>query len=190
MESLLGWFSEFVHYMASWAPRPSLIDATEAAVLFTRGKPGHKVGPGLVWWVPAFQKLEQYSALQDAYEFRPCVLTTKDGVSVALGFALIWSIEDILLACTTCDSFAEIVREMGESILPEIVVGHTWDELLAALANSDEHKGWSLNRQLKSASVGMLKPYGLRVHQCRINNIAKCRVVRVIQNGAHGKDAA
>lgn len=185
MESLFGWFSELVRNLASWIPRPELIDVTRGAVIFTRARQPKVVGPGLVWHVPAVQRLEHYSTLADAYEFRPCTLTTKDGVCVALGFALVWSIEDILLACTTCDDFHRIIKEMGESILPELVIGHTWDELLASLG--PEAVGWSFNRKLKSAAGSLLKTYGMRVHSARVNNVARCRVLRVIGNDAAGQ---
>lgn len=179
---LFGWFSDFVYWAASWLPRPAQVDVTEGAVLFTRGQEPKVCKHGLVWWVPALQRLEQYSVLQDAYEFRPVFLVTKDGKAVAVGFSLLWSIEDILLACTTCDDFQSIVKEMGESLLPELVVGHTYEELLSSLR--PEGRAWSFNRQLTSSAQALLKPYGLRVHSARINNVAPCRVVRVIQNDA------
>ena len=67
------------------------------------------VNPGLYAEVPLYERWEDYSILWDASEFRPCVLVTKDGREVAVGFVLIWRVAEPLTAATTIDEAEAMV---------------------------------------------------------------------------------
>jgi regulator of protease activity HflC (stomatin/prohibitin superfamily) len=170
----------FVEQITAWLPRPFLVNVTERGVRFRRGQDPTVVDPGLRCKVPISSTVEVVSLLRDTSEFPPVTLTTKDGITVALGIVIVWAIDDPLKAVTTTDDLVAMVGDVGESLLPEIVLAMTWEEVLAAAANRNGRE-WSLNRRLAADAQRLLDEYGVRVISARVNSLARARVLRLIQ---------
>jgi regulator of protease activity HflC (stomatin/prohibitin superfamily) len=172
--NLLEIVAQFFQYVTAWIPRPRHVVSVERHVRWRFGNEPTLIGPGLYAEVPLFERWEAYSVLWDANEFRPCVLVTADGREVAVGFVLIWRIAEPLTTATTIDDAEAMVGEVGESLLPDVISAHNWADLMGSTKKA--------NQQLKTEANRLLREYGLEVKKARINNLARCRVHRVIQN--------
>lgn len=170
----------FLQHLASWIPRPFLVNVTERAVRFRMGMEPRVVEPGLHLQVPLFSTVEYYSLLKDAYEFAPTVLVTKDLRVVSVGFVIVWHIkaEDVISAATTVDDLSRMIGEVGESLLPPLLLAHTFDELVDRVRGGRGLKPF--NYFLTETADDLLTQYGVTVDYARINFLAPSRVFKLI----------
>lgn len=181
LDAIFGVLGEFVRLLLSWLPRPYLVNVTERGVLFRRGRPPILKAPGFRWHTPLFSTVERYSILKDASAFEPAVLPTKEGKPVAVGFVIVWHIDpcNVVTAATTTDDLDEMVGEIGESLLPPLVLGFSFDELLERVRGA---RGMTtVNASLKNDAQELLEPYGVTVDSARVNFLAPVRVLRLLQ---------
>jgi regulator of protease activity HflC (stomatin/prohibitin superfamily) len=180
LDSILSVFGEFIQLIFSWLPRPFLVNVTERAVLFRRGQDPILKGPGFRWHTPLFSDYEMYSILKDAAEFEPVVLPTKDGKPVAIGFCIVWHLEheDVITAATTTDDLEAMIGEIGESLLPPLILGYTLDELLERVRGDRGMK--TVNKSLSEEAQALLTPFGVTVDYARINFLSPTRVFKLI----------
>lgn len=180
LDAIFQVLGELVRLLLSWLPRPYLVNVTERAVLFRRGRPPILKGPGFRWHTPLFSTYERYSLLRDPVKFAPAILPTRDGKPVAIGFVIVWHIEpkDVVTAATTTSDLEEMIGEVSESLLPPLVLQHSFDELLGRVRGGRNLK--TVNESLTEESQALLEPYGVTVDSARINFLAPSRVFRLL----------
>lgn len=180
--NLLDAIARLFEYITSWLPRPFLINVTQRGVRFRMGKPPILLEPGFHIKVPLVSTVEEFSLLKDATEFEPIVLPTKDGKPVAIGFVIIWHIdpENVIKAATTTDSLTAMVGEIGESLLPPLVMQYDWETLLARIRGGGNLK--TIDEFLTADAQAMLEEYGVTVDRARINFLSPARVLKLISN--------
>ena len=184
MESAFAWLDRILTFVGRFIPQPYIIKVTERTVLFRFGKRIILKGPGLHWHWPITSPIETMEVVEQAREFNPAVLTTKDCRTVAVGFTLLYEIEDLIVALTKTDSVLQTVGELGEAAIASVIASHTFDELLAEIGNQDKlHRG-AFNKKLTRSVRRLVRKYGIKVKSCRIGNFAECYVVRLIQSTA------
>jgi regulator of protease activity HflC (stomatin/prohibitin superfamily) len=156
------------------------VNVNERAVKFVRGKDPIFLEPGLHWWLPLTTTCEKFSVLKDATEFEPVVVPDRNGKPIAIGFAVIWHIaaEDTIKAATTTDDHTAMVGEIGESLLPPLVLRYSFDELRARIRGGGNMK--TINDMLTEEARGLLSEYGITVDRCRINFVSPARVLKLI----------
>lgn len=178
---LLQLIAQFLEGITSWLPRPYLVNVTERVVRFRTGKAPRLVSPGFRWYTPLFSTIERYSLLKDAVEFQPVVLPTRDGKPVAVGFVIVWHIgpDDVVKAATTTDDLVAMIGEIGESLLPGLVLGYTFEELLERVRGGRNLR--TVNDALAAEAQDLLEPYGVTVYSARVNFLAPARVFRLLQ---------
>jgi len=177
---LAALLSSFLQGLTAWLPRVVLVNVTQRAVRFRRGQEPVLLEPGFHWYLPLTTTVELTSILLDASEFKPTVLPTSDGKTVAIGFVIVWKIDpkNVIKAATTCDSPEGMIGEQGESLLPEIVAGHSNDELLARIRGDRGMK--TINSKLTADASSLLGEYGLTVVSARVNFLAPTKVFRLL----------
>jgi regulator of protease activity HflC (stomatin/prohibitin superfamily) len=183
---LVQFITSVLQGLTSWLPRILLVNVTERAVKFVRGKEPIFLEPGLHWWLPLTTTCEKFSILRDATEFEPVVVPDRDGKPIAIGFAVIWHIapEDTVKAATTTDDHMAMVGEVGESLLPPLVLQYSFSELMDRIRGGRNMK--TINDMLTEEAKGLLSEYGITVDRCRINFTAPARVFKVIGNPVVG----
>jgi regulator of protease activity HflC (stomatin/prohibitin superfamily) len=186
---LLQLFANFLQGITSWFPRPFLINVRERGVLFRRGLDPILLNPGLHWHTPLFSSYERFSIMKGANEFPAVVLPTSDDKSVAIGFVLVWHIEakDVITAATSTEDLEAMAGEVGESLLPPLVMSNTWDTLFARVRGGDAASTSIGKSRLKTANASLtedaqalLEPYGITVDSARVNFLAKSRVFNIL----------
>jgi len=178
---LLQFFTNILQGLTSWFPRIVLVNVTERGVKFVRGKDAKLLKPGLHWWLPLTTTVERYTILKDATEFEPVVLPDSKGKPIAIGFTMIWRIEpdNVVLAATTIDDHTAMVGEIGESLLPPLVLQYDFDGLLNRIRGGRNMK--TINDMLTEEARTALVEYGITVDRCRINFVSPARVFKLIK---------
>ncbi len=166
---LLQLLAQFLQGITSWLPRPYLVNVTQRSVRFRRGTEAALVEPGFHVNVPLFSTIEDFSLLKDATEFEPVVLPTKDGKTVAIGFVIVWHIDEdnVVRAATSTDDLVGMIGEVGESLLPPLVLMHTYDEILDRVRGGRNLK--TVNESLMEDAQDLLREFGVTVDTARIN---------------------
>lgn len=177
---LFALLADFLKGITAWLPRPFLVNVTQRAVRFRRGQDAALVEPGFRWYTPLFSSVEVYSILQDATEFDPVVLPTSDNKPLAVGFVILWHLEpeDVVTAATSVDDLEAIVGEVGESLLPPLILAHTAAELAKRIRG--DRGAITINKKLTEDAQTLLEPYGVTVDSARINTLAPARTIRLI----------
>lgn len=182
MESAFAWLDRVLSYIGKFIPQPYITKITERTVLFRFGKKTILKNPGLHWHWPITSPIETMEVVEQAQEFNPAVLTTKDCVTVAVGFTIFYEIGDLIAAITKTDRVLETIGELGEAAIASVIASHTFDELLSEIGNQAESGRGMLNIKLTRSMRRLVRKYGIKVKSCRIGNFAKCRVIRLIQS--------
>ncbi len=166
----------------AWLPRPYLVNVTERGVLFRRGQPPILKDPGFRWNTPLCSTYEVFSLLKAATEFPPVVLPTRDGKTISVGFVIVWHLnpEDVIKAATTTDDLEEMIGEIGESLLPPLVLAHTYAELCSRIRGDRGQD--TVNSKLTVEAQALLEEFGITVDSARINTLAPARVFKLINS--------
>jgi len=125
---------------------------------------------------------ERISILKDATEFEPVVLPTEDGKTIAIGFVIVWHIrpDNVIRSVTTSDDITAMVGEVGESLLPPLVMQYSFSELQKRIRGG--RNLITVNDSLTQSAQDMLEEYGVTVDRARINFLAPARVLKHINN--------
>ena len=177
---LVQFITNLLQGLTSWLPRVLLVNVTERGVKFVRGKDPVLLTPGMYWYLPLTTTVGTYSVLRDATEFEPVVVPDKDGKPIAVGFAVIWHLapDDVIKAATTTDDLTAMVGEIGESLLPPIILQYTFNQLMDRIRGGRNMK--TISDMLTEEATSLLSEYGITVDRCRINFVAPARVYKVI----------
>jgi len=165
--NLLELLARFVEYLFVWFPRPVYTPQYEASVVWT-GRRDPVVKTGLWAFVPLFQATERVDLRDQATEFEPKVLWTRDGREAAVGMVVVWNVADPLVCCRRVDALGTMVSKLGESVLPELVGKFDLAELKRKAAGG-EGREWGFDAHLRLALTQALDTYGLAVSVARLN---------------------
>jgi hypothetical protein len=161
---LVQFITNLLQGLTSWLPRVLLVNVTERGVKFVRGKDPVLLTPGMYWYLPLTTTVGTYSILRDATEFEPVVVPDKDGKPIE--------------AATTTDDLTAMVGEIGESLLPPIILQYTFKQLMDRIRGGRNMK--TISDMLTEEATSLLSEYGITVDRCRINFVAPARVYKVI----------
>jgi regulator of protease activity HflC (stomatin/prohibitin superfamily) len=128
--SAFEWLSELMQFFGRLIPQLLIIKSTTAGVKFVRGAHPKVMGPGLhVYW-PIVTQIEVYPSVRQTLELSNQILTTKDGVTVAIGQVVVYTIEDMFELLTTVYEPEEAIADIAKGAVIEVVRGFTYKELL------------------------------------------------------------
>lgn len=165
----MEWFGRFV-------PRWIILDPREGGVKFVRGARVVKLGPGIHWYWPLVTTYDTYPTVRQADNLPTQVFTTKDDITIAVGGLLVYDVNDVEKLLTTCHNAIRTVQDITLTAVHDVCANLTWDEL------KDKQRRGTLDTQLKNAAQKQLGEYGVRVIKCMLTDLAKTRVLKVIQS--------
>ena len=177
--NLFDLFARLLEHAFAWCPRPIYVPLPKMLVRWT-GERLPVARRGLCVWVPLFQEIEVIDLREQAAEFEPKVLWTKDGRDVGVGMVVVWQVEDAILTCTMVDDIDLFVVRVGESVLPELVGGFDMEELKRKAAGGSSHE-WGFDTHLRQALRNKFKRYGLKIVSARLNfTTERVRTIKLV----------
>lgn len=184
MENAFEWLNKIFQYIWQFVPKPYLVIWTQRGVRYRRGNKPVLVKPGFRWYWPLTTQVRIHDVVLQAEEFHPTVYTTRDGKAFAIGYSMVFTLEDPVLADSATDNFLQTIGELAESVLSPIVASHTFAEILSMISKSP--KRGSLDAMLSRKARKMCLPFGVRVSYCRCHTFAPTRVFTLQQNQREG----
>lgn len=176
MDSALAWVGQIAAWIGQWIPRWSILDLTEGAVKFKRGKNAVYCGPGIHWYWPVTSTWIVYPTARQADRLQTQTFVTVDDKIIVVGGLIIYSVPDLLKLLTTTHSAATTVKDIALTSIHEICCRMTFEELKV------EQRRGTLDTKLRNAAQYDLNDYGVRVEKVMLIDLSPARVLKVMQS--------
>ena len=170
MEQAFAWIGKFAEFIASLLPRLLVVQATHRAVKYVNGHRVVELQPGRHIYWPIMTPIETCAVVRQVLNLPTQILETSDGVPVAAGVVIEYTIENAVRFLSECENGYEAVGNMATAALREIVTAHAYEEL-----RTDK----DLDTALTRATQGYLTPYGVRVRKARLSDCARVRPLHI-----------
>lgn len=176
MNEALAWVGWIAEWIGKFIPRWEILDLTEGAVKFVRGKRPVYCGPGIHWYWPLLTFWQKYPIARQADRLQTQTIVTKDDKVIVVGGMVVYSVSDLLVLLTTAHSAATTIRDITLTSIHDVVCKMTWDEL------KDEQRRSTLDTKLKNATQKQLDDYGVKVVKVMLTDMAPARVLKLMQS--------
>jgi regulator of protease activity HflC (stomatin/prohibitin superfamily) len=172
----LAWIGYLIEWLASWLPRPELVQSNECWVRFGPWKTKAAQGPAVPWSIPALQEISSTSTARQVLDTAPQTLTTADGASVAVAATVLYRVVDPQKFLVENYEAEDAVADVCEIAVWDLVTGLPFEALLA-----NDRK--TTQKRLTKEVSRRLEELGCVVEYARLTNMAKARVLSHIRPG-------
>ena len=135
----------------------------ERAVVFRLGRLRPVAGPGLVWLVPAVDRMVRVDLRTVTLTVPPQEVITRDNVPARVAAVCYFRIVDAVGAVTQIEAFAPATSQIAQTTLRSVLGGADLDQLLAERE--------SLNEQLQQIIDEQTEPWGIKVSLVEIKDV-------------------
>lgn len=179
MDSALAWIGQIFDWLGRFVPRWIILDTTEGAVKFVRGRNPVALGPGVHWYWPVVSKLTEYPTAFQADRLPTQTLVTTDDKTVIVGAMIAYRVEDIIPLVAYTHSALTTVANLTLTAVHEICCRMSWEEL------KGEQRRGTLDTKLKNATQKLVKEYGVKVESVMLIDLAPTRTLKLLQSTSH-----
>lgn len=173
MDSALAWVGQIAEWLGRFFPRWVIIDTAHAGVKWVKGWKVVPLGPGIHWYWPAMTKFEVHPVVRQAIDLRPQTIETKDERTILAGGLVAYEIDDIEKVLAHTYEPDNTIRDICLPAIHSVLSSMTWEEI---------RKNPRLDLRLKNEVQRNLAPYGVRVIQATLTDLAPCPVIRLINS--------
>lgn len=174
MEGAFAWIGQIIEWFGKFLPRWVILDTTEGAVKFVKGKHPKALGPGIHWYWPVCTTLQEYPTARQADNLRTQTIVTRDDRVVAVGGMLVYDVVDIQKLLAYTHNAATTVTDIALTAVHDVCCQMSWEEL------KDEQRRGTLDTKLKNTTQRALNEYGVRVIKTMLTDLAPCRVLKLM----------
>lgn len=174
MDAAFAWVGQIIEWFGQFFPRRKLLDTTEGAVKYVRGKP-ELCETGVHWYWPYTSTWEDFPIARQTDRLETQTMETTDGKSFIVSGALTYAVSDLMLLVPRTYSPVTTIKEIAATAVHDVCCEKTWDQL-----SQMQQKG-TLKTQLKNEAKRLLRDYGVDVLDFRLHSLARTRVYRVLQ---------
>lgn len=168
----MEWLNNLVRSFREFFPAWRIVRSTHAGVRFRRGKHVVPVGPGIVVYWPVITEIKTLPVVRQTTELAPQVLSTADGVEVAVSAVIVYRISDVVNAITQTWDIYQTIDDVAQTALAYLINSTNLTDLLS---NRDDWEQW-----LQEKTQERLSSFGIGVETCRIINLARTFTIRLI----------
>lgn len=176
MDSAFAWIGQIVSWIGRWIPRWEILDLTEGAVKYVRGKKALYCGPGIHWWWPVTSTWIAYPTVRQADRLQTQTIVTTDEKVITIGAIIVYSVSDLLRLLTTTHSAVTTINDITLTCIHDVCCQMSWPELML-----EQRKG-TLDTKLKNTTQKALSDYGVQVIKVMLKDMAPARVLRLVQS--------
>lgn len=174
METAFAWIGQFVEAIAQFIPRIFITDITRGAVKVRLGNEITELHPGRlhVYW-PLVSEVRQWPIVRQTIDLTTQTFETKDIVTLQVSGMITYQVTDVVALLTSVFEPDNAVRDIGMTVLQEVLVQYTWDEIRNRLVDG------SLRKELVRETQKELKTYGIKVIKVGIKDLSRTSVYKV-----------
>lgn len=166
-----AWLSEIFNGLLSFIPRPVIVRATHGGVKWRLGKKVREMVPGWHWYWPLTTEIEVIVTARQTHDLpSPQAVETRDGVSVAVGSLIVYSINDIVQAIGERNwDVDSTVNDITKAAIVGVVSQWDYSDLRDELTDTVE-------KELTAMCRKHLRQFGVYVHRCAVTDFSHTTV--------------
>jgi regulator of protease activity HflC (stomatin/prohibitin superfamily) len=176
MDAALAWVGWIAEWIGKLVPRWVILDTTEGAVKFVRGRRVEVLGPGIHWYWPALTVFWEHPTARQATNLRTQTLVTIDDKVIAVGGILVYCVSDLQQLLANTHNADATVCDIALTAIHDVCCRMTWDDL-----KREQQRG-TLDTKLKNTAQRALNEYGVSVIKTMLTDLAPCRVLKIVQS--------
>lgn len=181
METAFAWLGEIINWFGRWVPRLTIVNTTQGWIKFVKGHTIKSGGPGLVWHWPLITELKVFPIVRDSLQCKAQTITMPSGETALVEALVVYEVLEIeKLVAHTAEPFATIVDLTMGAVLYVMEDVADWEELRQLSQRQPRARDSELNRRLKDEVQRALTPYGVNVLTVMLQNKAKARVFKLV----------
>lgn len=174
MESALAWIGQLVELIASFFPHFKIVRTTHGMVKFVGGANAIAVGPGWWWYWPCRTEVVEYPTARQSVNLANQTLTTMDDKTIMVGGMVVFEVHDLLALVAHTFDPDDAVKDIASAAVHDVCCTKTWDELKAG-----QRKG-TLDTELRNEMKKGLTKYGVTIIRTTLNELALCKVIKIV----------
>lgn len=179
METAFAWIGQIASWIGAFFPRWIILDTTEGAIKYVRGRP-KECAPGAVhWYWPVTTAWVVYPVARQTDRLETQTMETTDGKTFIVAGTITYVVVDLMALVTTTHSPSATVIELAATAVHDVCCDFSWEEL-----QQRQRKG-TLKTQLKNEAQKQLHEYGVKIIKLQLTNLARARVFKVSQSTAN-----
>ncbi len=183
MEAAFAWLGQVIEWFGRWIPRLTIVNTTHGWVKFVRGKHVRTGGPGLIVHWPLITELVIFPTARDSLKCEAQTVTLASGETVLVQAVVIYEVEDLVkLIAGTAEPSMTIVDQTAGAVASVLETIQSWEELRGLSVRQPRYRDSELNARLKDAVSKALEPYGVKVLAVMLQNKAKARVYKLVND--------
>jgi regulator of protease activity HflC (stomatin/prohibitin superfamily) len=175
MDSALAWIGQLAEWIGKFFPRLVILDPRKGGVKFIRGQKVVQLKPLDVYW-PILTEIDTYPVVRQTDNLVTQTFVTKDDVTIAVGGMIVYEVTDVVKLLTTVHNAIHAIQDIALTAIHDVCCNMTWEQL------KDEQRKGTLDTKLRKATEKQLSEYGVKVIKCMLTDLARTRVLKVIQS--------
>ena len=175
LDNAFGWIGQIIEWFGRFIPRWEILDTTEGAIKYKRGKTPIFCGPGIHWWWPAVSKFVSFPIARQTTSLPTQTIVTADNKVVAISGLIVYRVEDLMKLLPTTYQPDQAIGEIALTAVHRVCCRLTWEELTL------RQRMGTLGTRLRKAAQRELEDYGVRIIKVQLTDLAPARVFKLIQ---------
>jgi regulator of protease activity HflC (stomatin/prohibitin superfamily) len=151
-----------------------IINQNEKGLRLRVGVVNKELKPGLVFKAPFIDNIMQQYVGDDTIQFPSQKLTTKDGKVVTITGMMLYNITDVKPFLLNASIPTQTLSDVATGVISDIVLKHTWAELIESLEQLNNKISISVRRECKE--------WGVHVEYVRLTDITVSRTFNIFKN--------
>lgn len=169
MTNIMEWIRDFL--LEFWPIR--IIDAGSLGVLWKQNGTSRNLQPGLHWFIPKLQRIEEVAAQYQNQDCGVQSLTTKDGKEIQISLNVGYRVADAAALYREFQHFDTSLINMARGHCAEVVCDSTWQELM------EDPLG--IAQEIQESLVDDLKEDIVLIEDVTADQLSKARTFRLLQ---------
>lgn len=176
MDSAFIWLREIAEWLGRFVPKWIILDTTEGAIKYVKGKRIVMCGPGVHWHWPITTTWQAYPTAQQTDRLETQTMVTTDGKTFIVAGTITYWVTDLSLLLPVVHMATRNTVDLSMVALHDVCCEMSWEEL------QSENRRGTLKTKLKNAAQKQLEEYGVKVKRFQLNTLAPCRVLKISQS--------
>lgn len=151
-----------------------IINQNEKGVRLRMGKFQKELEPGIVFKAPFIDNILQHYIGDDTIQMPSQKLSTKDNKTITISGMILYTVSDIKPFLLNASVPIQTVSDIATGVISDIVLTHTWDELVESLEKLNNKISISVRRECKE--------WGVHIKYVRLTDITSSRSFNIFKS--------
>jgi regulator of protease activity HflC (stomatin/prohibitin superfamily) len=170
------WIGLIAQWIGAFIPRWVILDSTEAAVKYVKGRPKLCQSGQVHFYWPVTTLWQTYPTARQTDRLESQTMETTDGKAFIIAGTITYQVVDLMALLTTTHNAMTNTQELAASAVHDVCCEYSWAEL------QDKQKRGVLKTELKNEAQKQLRDYGVQVLKLQITSMARARVYKISQS--------